>query len=105
MSGRGIRCWDGVRRSRLAWRSVIGAGFALPRDAGQRSAFQAVPALFRNRRYAVSRPAAAMPVWRPAVPFQLRRRAGLGVPDGPFPAAPKPLTRQSLAPVSGWSLY
>ncbi len=29
----------------LAWRRVIGPGFALPRDAGQRPAFQAVPAI------------------------------------------------------------
>ena len=48
-----------VRRSRWQSRSVIGAGFALPRDAGphretgQRSAVQAVPALRCNRRYAV----------------------------------------------------
>ena len=32
----------------LAWRSVIGAGFALPRDAGRRPALQAVPALLRG---------------------------------------------------------
>ena len=30
----------------LAWRRVIGPGFALPRDAGRRPALQAVPALF-----------------------------------------------------------
>ena len=29
----------------LAWRRVIGPGFALPRDAGQRPAFQAVRAI------------------------------------------------------------
>ena len=38
----------------LAWRSVVGAGFALPRDAGRRPAFQAVPALLRGRRCAIS---------------------------------------------------
>ena len=31
------------------WRSVIGAGFALPRDAGRRPAVQAVPAPFLSR--------------------------------------------------------
>ena len=29
----------------LAWRRVIGPGFALPRDARRRPAFQAVPAI------------------------------------------------------------
>ena len=38
----------------LAWRGVVGAGFALPRDADRRSAFQAVPALLLGRRYAVT---------------------------------------------------
>ena len=36
---------------------VIGAGFALPRDAGRRPALQAVPALLRGWRCAISRPA------------------------------------------------
>ncbi len=50
----------------LARRNVIGAGFALPRDAGRRPAqfsrwgLQAVPALLHNRRYAVSRPSGPM---------------------------------------------
>ena len=37
----------GDRRSavRLAWRRVVGAGFALPRDAGRRPALHAAPAL------------------------------------------------------------
>ena len=39
----------------LAWRRVIGAGFALPRDADRRSAFQAVPARFLPQPRAVSR--------------------------------------------------
>ena len=37
----------------LARRGVIGAGFALPRDADQRSAFQAVPMLLLCERCAV----------------------------------------------------
>ena len=37
-----------------AWRGVIGAGFALPRDAGRRPALQAVPALLRGWRCAIS---------------------------------------------------
>ena len=41
---------------RLAWHSVVGAGFALPRDAGQRPALQAVPAILLGQRYAVSLP-------------------------------------------------
>ena len=45
----------------LAGRGVIGAGFALPRDAGRRPALH-VLALFLRRRDAVSRPAAAVPV-------------------------------------------
>ena len=36
--------------------AVIGTGFALPRDADRRSAFQAVPALRLGWRYAVLRP-------------------------------------------------
>ena len=40
---------------KLAWPGVIGAGFALPRDAGRRPAFQAVPALLLGRRTTVSR--------------------------------------------------
>ena len=34
----------------LAWCSVIGADFALPRDADRRSAFQALPAHLRGWR-------------------------------------------------------
>ena len=82
----------------LAWRSAVGAGFALPRDAGRRpalrcrarftcvggtrlrgpagrcadrrSALQAVPALLHNRQYAIS--------WRSVVGagFALPRDAG-----------------------------
>ena len=37
--GGGIRCGEGAART-LAWRRVIGAGFALPRDAGRRPALQ-----------------------------------------------------------------
>ena len=44
----------------LEWHSVIGAGFALPRDAGRRPALH-VPALLLGWRYAVSRPLAAVP--------------------------------------------
>ena len=38
-------------------RSITSAGFALPRDADRRSAFQAVPALFLPQRYVVHGPA------------------------------------------------
>ena len=38
----------------LAGPGVIGAGFALPRDAGRRPAFQAVPALLRSWQCAIS---------------------------------------------------
>ena len=51
-----------------AWCSVIGAGFALPRDAGRRPAFQAVPALLLDRRCAVS-----PGVPGPAVPYSVTR--------------------------------
>ena len=44
-----------ARASRVEF-AVIGAGFALPRDADRRSAFQAVPALRLGWRYAVLRP-------------------------------------------------
>ncbi len=39
----------------LAWRSVVGAGFALPRDAGRRPALH-VPVILRGWRYAGSQP-------------------------------------------------
>ena len=35
----------------LAWRRVIGPGFALPRDADRRSAVQAVGVVFRGWRW------------------------------------------------------
>ena len=60
---RALRDWEVVRSGlgggpvlTLAWVGVIGAGFALPRDAGQRPALQAVPALFHNRRTAICVP-------------------------------------------------
>ncbi len=40
----------------LAWRHVIGAGFALPRDADRGSAVQAVPALVHGRQSALRGP-------------------------------------------------
>ena len=60
----------------LARRSVIGAGFALPRDAGRRPAFQAVPAISfvggPAQRYPVrgcvtpyAGPSAGTPCWVP----------------------------------------
>ena len=39
------RSETGAPAVRAAWRSVVGAGFALTRDAGRRPALQAVPAL------------------------------------------------------------
>ena len=49
------RSETGAPAVRLAWRSVVGAGFALPRGADRRSALPAVPALLRGRRFAPSR--------------------------------------------------
>ena len=65
----------------FAWRSTFGAGFALPRDADRRSAFQAVPALLLGRRYGVSAATRAMPVGDPHrenwPAFQLGIRGGV----------------------------
>ena len=59
---RAMRGRETVRRARQQGRSVINAGFALPRDADRRSAFQAVPAALFPRRCAISR------AWRRAMP-------------------------------------
>ena len=54
-----------------AGRYLLSAGFALPRDAGRRPAVQAVPALLRDRRYAIPRPSG------PEVPYLRAIRAPL----------------------------
>ena len=55
VGGGAIRVGRGAEPT-LAWPGVVGAGFALSRDADRRSAFQAVPALFRGRRCAFRGP-------------------------------------------------
>ena len=78
----------------LASRSIIGAGFALPRGADRRSAFQAVPALLRRQRYAV--PPACGARCRPEIGVPSRPRAFFAVGDTRFrPPAARGADRRS----------
>ena len=78
-SGGGIRCGEGAART-WAWRSVMCAGFALPRDAGQRPALHKKKARPRGAVAAsgAGRGAARTWAWRSVMcaGFALPRDAG-----------------------------
>ena len=102
-------CSRGVRVKKGAIPTVgVSAAAALRAAADQRSAFQAVPALFRNRRYAISRPFAQRcrceaPTGRTGRRSLLSSaaKAGLATPRGAPTATPNPLPQGHLRPFPG----
>ncbi len=97
-TGSGRRPASGARAAlTLAERGVIGAGFALPRDAGRRPALQAVRALLRYRRYAVSAVARHLHGGRYVVS---PRSAGLCRPEVGAPGRPRASARSAMRSIS-----
>ena len=95
---RGVR----VKKGAVPPVGVCAARGPAGRCADRRSAFQAVPALFRNRRYAVSRPSGprCRSEDRRSLPNSVAE-AGLATPGGAPAPTSNPLKRERLRPFPG----